>query len=68
MVEIMLDNPRQYDNMFSELRLGTLLQQSGYDLKIPFENSGNFINWNSAEILFLKNKPGYYHPVKEIFH
>ena len=30
MVTLIINNPRQYDNMFSELRLGTLLQQSEY--------------------------------------
>ena len=36
MVDLVINNPRQYDNMFSELRLGTLLQQSGYTLKNHF--------------------------------
>ena len=66
MVDLMINNPRQYDNMFSELRLGTLLQQSGYTLNKPFLNSESYINWNIDSITFDPSKPGYYHPIKTI--
>jgi hypothetical protein len=62
----MYDNPRLYDNMFSELRLGTLLQQSGYTLQKPFTESDNYINWKYENIIFDKNVNGYYHPIKTI--
>jgi len=66
MVNLMINNPRQYDNMFSELRLGTLLQQSGYTLNKPFLNSESYINWNIDFITFDPSKFGYYHPIKTI--
>lgn len=66
MVDLVINNPRQYDNMFSELRLGTLLQQSGYILTKPFFNSESYINWNIDSITFDPLKPGYYHPIKTI--
>jgi len=66
MVKLMINNPRQYDNMFSELRLGTLLQQSGYILNKPFLNSESYINWNIDSIIFDPSKSGYYHPIKTI--
>ena len=65
-VNLMINNPRQYDNMFSELRLGTLLQQSGYTLNKPFLNSESYINWDYNNITFDPLKPGYYHPIKTI--
>ncbi len=66
MVTLIINNPRQYDNMFSELRLGTLLQQSGHTLNKPFLNSESYINWNIDNITFDPSKPGYYHPIKTI--
>jgi hypothetical protein len=66
MVTLIINNPRQYDNMFSELRLGTLLQQSGYTLNKPFLNSESYINWNIDSITFDPSKPRYYHPIKTI--
>ena len=65
-IDLVINNPRQYDNMFSELRLGTLLQQSGYILTKPFFNSESYINWNIDSITFDPLKPGYYHPIKTI--
>ena len=65
-IDLVINNPRQYDNMFSELRLGTLLQQSGYTLKKPFLNSESYINCNIDSITFDPLKPGYYHPIKTI--
>lgn len=63
MVNKITNDPRRYDNMFSELRLGTLIKQSGYTLhQIDNEN----VNWNESFINFDKNIKGYYHPVKKI--
>lgn len=65
-VNKVLSSPRMYDNMFSELRLGTLLQQCGYTLQKPFTNSEKHINWKYENITFDKNVEGYYHPIKTI--
>jgi len=65
-VNRILSSPRTYDNMFSELRLGTLLQQSGYTLNKPFLNSESYINCKIDDITFDPSKPGYYHPIKTI--
>ena len=66
--QLILDNPRKYDNMFSELRLGSLIRIAGYSLDTPFENSENFMNWNGGKIIFDKTKNGYYHPVKTVIN
>lgn len=66
MVNKVLSSPRSYDNMFSELRLGTLLQQCGYILQKPFTESEKYINWKYENITFDKNIKGYYHPIKTI--
>lgn len=65
-VNKVLSSPKIYDNMFSELRLGTLLQQCGYTLQKPFVESEKFINWKYENIIFDKNFKGYYHPIKTI--
>ena len=54
-------NPRKYDNMFSELRLGTLIQQSGFKLN---QVESETVSWDINNINFDKNKYGYYHPIK----
>ena len=54
--------PRKYDNMFSELRLGTLVQQSGFKLN---QIGGDTVSWHKNLINFDKNKIGYYHPIKD---
>jgi hypothetical protein len=64
--EHILQNPRRYDNVFSELRLGSLVKTIGAWLKTPFPNSEKYMNWQSDLIIFDKNKNGYYHPVKSI--
>lgn len=65
-VNLMINNPRQYDNMFSEMRLGTLLQQSGHTLNKPFNTSESYINWKYDNITFNPLNLGYYHPIKTI--
>jgi hypothetical protein len=66
--QLILDNPRKYDNIFSELRLGSLIKIAGHSLNIPFENSENFMNWNGGKIIFDKTKNGYYHPIKTVIN
>jgi hypothetical protein len=61
MVNKVTSNPRKYDNMFSELRLGTLVQQSGYTLN---EISEEKISCVEHDINI--DKRGYYHPVKKV--
>lgn len=63
MVDRITSNPRQYDNMFSELRMGTLVQQSGYILN---EINNENITWNESLLNVDKNVKGYYHPVKKL--
>jgi len=66
MTEKLLANPRCYDNMFSELRLGTLLQQCGYKLTTPFSDSDKYISWDFDNIVFDTSQSGYYHPIKTL--
>jgi hypothetical protein len=66
--QLILDNPRKYDNIFSELRLGSLIKIAGYSLNTPFKNSENFMNWNDGKIIFDKTKNGYYHPIKTVIN
>lgn len=64
--DLIIDNPRKYDNMFSELRLGSLTKAAGVELDKPFLNSEKYINWSFRLIDFKKTKKGYYHPIKQI--
>jgi hypothetical protein len=66
--QLILDNLRKYDNIFSELRLGSLIKIAGHSLNTPFENSENFMNWNGDKIIFDKTKNGYYHPIKTVIN
>jgi predicted small secreted protein len=66
MVNILMNNISLYNNMQNETRLGTLLQEAGYDIK---EFSGDTIHfYDHPEYKEkIKNKiKGYYHPIKEI--
>lgn len=65
-VKLMTKNPREYDNMFSEIRIGTLLQQSGFILKVPFVDACKYVNCKDEYISFDHLKPGYYHPIKKL--
>jgi len=65
-VKLMTKNPREYDNMFSEIRIGTLLQQSGFILKVPFVDAYKYVNCKDEYISFDPLKLGYYHPVKKL--
>lgn len=60
---LLIKNPSSYNDMFSELRLGTLVQQCGFEL---FESGDQNISWKISDIKVDKNKQGFYHPVKYI--
>lgn len=66
MKQHILDNPRRYDNVFSELRIASIAKTLGAYLDIPFPNAEKFMNWEPQLIIFDKNKAGYYHPIKDI--
>jgi len=53
--------PRIYDNMFSELRLGTLVQHSGYTLNEICDENISYSEYEGD-----LNKIGYYHSVKKL--
>lgn len=63
MTNKVISDPRQYDNMFSEMRLGTLVQQSGYTLN---QINSDTVNWKDSLITFDENIKAYYHPFKKI--
>lgn len=61
----LLLNPRLYDNMFSELRMGTLVQQCGFKLK-QYSDNDTFVSWKPEYIRFDPKVPGWYHPIKTL--
>ncbi len=65
MTDLVLKNPRVYDNMFSELRMGTLARQSGYEPKQYMKND-TFVSWKYEFIRFDSKIPGWYHPIKTL--
>lgn len=65
MTDLLLQNPFNYNDMFSELRLGTLAQQCGFEL---FESNNKNISWRASDIKINKNKKAFYHPVKHIIN
>jgi hypothetical protein len=66
MVELVLNDPRLYDNIQNEMRLGTLLQQAGYKLKEYGSNTNQFFEQDSYKLNIQNNVKGYYHPIKTI--
>jgi len=62
-VEEVLKNNHLYNNMFSEIRCGTLVNQFT-ELKRGMANIDKFISWNVNDISVNKNIPYFYHPVK----
>jgi hypothetical protein len=58
-------NPRYYDNMFSELRMGTLASHCGYVPK-QFMTNDTFVSWKYEFIKFDANVRGWYHPIKTL--
>lgn len=65
MTKLVINNPRMYDNMFSELRMGTLARQCGYEPK-QFMINDTFVSWKYEFIKFDPNVRGWYHPIKTL--
>lgn len=66
MVSLILENPRLYDNIQNEMRLGTLVQQAGYKLN-EFGGYDNQFFQQSHYLNQIKSGvKGYYHPIKTI--
>lgn len=61
--EEILQNKHLYNNMFSEIRCGTLVNKFT-ELKVGNLNIRQFISWQSDDIMIDKNIPHFYHPVK----
>lgn len=65
MVDLLLQNPRLYDNIQNEMRLGTLLQQAGYVLTEFGGDKNQFFEQDNYKSDIAKGIKGYYHPIKE---
>ena len=65
-LELILSNPRLYDNIQNEMRLGTVLQQAGYKLNEYGGNTNQFVEQKHYRIDIQNNIKGYYHPIKDI--
>jgi hypothetical protein len=65
-VGLLLENPRLYDNIQNEMRLGTLIQQAGYRLEIYGYETNQFREQPHYHHYIKNNIKGYYHPIKEI--
>lgn len=66
MVDLVLQNPRLYDNIQNEMRLGTLLQQSGYKLTEFGSDKNQFFEQETYRENIKNKVKGYYHPIKDI--
>jgi hypothetical protein len=66
MVKLVLENPRLYDNIQNEMRLGTLLQYAGYRLESYGANTNQFCEGSHYRSEIKNNVKGYYHPIKVI--
>ena len=64
--KLVLENPRLYDNIQNEMRLGTLLQQAGYRLESYGANTNQFCEGSHYRSEIKNNVKGYYHPIKVI--
>lgn len=62
-VNELFKNKHLYNNMFSEIRCGTLVNQFT-DLKMGNSDIKKFISWTQNDIKINKNIPYFYHPVK----
>ena len=65
-LELILSNPRLYDNIQNEMRLGTVLQQAGYKLNEYGGNTNQFVEQKHYRMDIQNNIKGYYHPIKDI--
>lgn len=61
--EEILKNMHLYDNMFSEIRCGTLVNQFT-SLKKGREDINKYISWTSTDLNINVSIPHFYHPVK----
>jgi hypothetical protein len=66
MVNLIIENPRLYDNIQNEMRLGTLLQQAGYRLEEYGGKTNQFHEQPHYREDIANGVHGYYHPIKEI--
>ena len=67
MTSLLLENPRKYDNMISEMRVGSLIQQAGYELFSCRGLTVNFKESKTFKVYIENNVRGFYHPVKTIY-
>ena len=65
-IQLVLDNPRLYDNIQNEMRLGILLQKAGYKLNEYGGESNQFFEQPTYMENISNNVKGYYHPIKKI--
>lgn len=65
-VSLLLSNPRLYDNLQNEMRLGTLLQQSGYELNEYKRHTNQFCEQPHYRDEIKRGIKGYYHAIKDI--
>jgi len=65
-IQLVLDNPRLYDNIQNEMRIGTLLQKAGYKLNEYGGNTNQFFEQPTYMEDISNNVKGYYHPIKKI--
>ena len=66
MMEILLANPRLYDNIQNEMRLGTLVQHAGFEINEHGGHTNQFFEQAHYREEIKQGIPGYYHPIKEI--
>lgn len=65
-VNLVLNNPRLYDNIQNEMRLGTLIQQAGYNLSEYGSHTNHFKEEDHYRKEIADNIKGYYHSIKDI--
>lgn len=67
-VNLILENPRLYDNIQNEMRLGTLIQQAGYSLNEYGSHTNHFKEEEHYRTDIDNGVKGYYHPIKSIIY
>lgn len=63
---LVLEDPRLYDNIQNEMRLGTLIQCAGYQLNEFGSDKNHFKEEDNYKPNIYNNIKGYYHPIKYI--
>lgn len=66
MMELLLNNPSMYNNIQNEMRIGTLIQQTGYILSEFGSNTNHFKEEEHYRKDIFNNVKGYYHPIKDV--